>query len=250
LIHDRRTTAVGADGQATAEDFSEARQVGRDPADRLIAAEPDPEAGDHFVEDQQRANAVRDASQSGEKTGQRRDHAHVRSDRFHDDCRGLVVAGGFHGGEIVEASDAREARDLRRYAGTVGGANVIAPEPARTQQAVRRGRGTPGKLHDLLSPGSRSREAKRAHRRLGARADEPHTLDARYQLADSFCEPNLELGGCTEARTAHQRSLDRIDHRRMTMPQNHRPPRADEVDVLSAVDVVDPCAVGALDEPR
>ena len=57
------------------------------PKQVLRAAAADPEAGDHLVEDQERADAVALGPEAGEEPVGRRDEAHVGGDRFDDDAR-------------------------------------------------------------------------------------------------------------------------------------------------------------------
>jgi len=53
-----------------------------------------------------------------------------------------------------------------------------------------------------------------------------------------------------EAGPVAQGLLDRGEHRRVGVPENHRSPRADVIDVGVAVCVPDPAAAGALQEQR
>ena len=55
LLHDVAPAAVGADGQAAADDLAERGEVGRDAVELLRAAAREAEAGHHLVEDEQRA---------------------------------------------------------------------------------------------------------------------------------------------------------------------------------------------------
>ena len=54
-VHEVGPAAVGADRHAAADDLAERREVGPDAEARLGAAGTDAEAGDHLVEDEQRA---------------------------------------------------------------------------------------------------------------------------------------------------------------------------------------------------
>ena len=58
-VHDLRRAAVGADGQAAADDLAHRHQVGLDVVELRRAAEGQAEAGHHFVEDQHGAFALR-----------------------------------------------------------------------------------------------------------------------------------------------------------------------------------------------
>ena len=73
--------------QPAADDLAEDRQVGRDAVALLRAAAGDAEAGDHLVEDEQRAARVAERPQRLEEAGRRRDDAHVAGDRLDEDRR-------------------------------------------------------------------------------------------------------------------------------------------------------------------
>ena len=77
--------------EAAADDLPEDRQVGPDAEALLRAAAGDAEAGDHLVEDEQRARGVAERAQRLEEPGLRRDAAHVPGDRLDED-RGEVLA--------------------------------------------------------------------------------------------------------------------------------------------------------------
>ncbi len=54
-VHQIAATSVGADRKAATDDLSQHREIGSDAVALLGAARRDPEAGDHLVEDEQRA---------------------------------------------------------------------------------------------------------------------------------------------------------------------------------------------------
>ena len=84
-LHDLPLAAIGADGQAAADDLAQSRQIGRDAVERLRAAAMDAEAGHHLVEDEQRAVCGRHLAQPLQKTVGRRDQAHIAGHRLDDD---------------------------------------------------------------------------------------------------------------------------------------------------------------------
>jgi hypothetical protein len=55
-------------------------------------------------------------------------------------------------------------------------------------------------LQDPVAARARAREADGAHRRLGARRDEPHLLDGRHGVDDLSRELHLALRQRAEAR--------------------------------------------------
>jgi len=92
LVHDVGATAERRERHAPAEHLSEAGQIGGDPGKLLHAASRDAEAGNHLVEDEQRAEAARKLAQCLEETGFRQHDAHVADDRLDDDRGDLPPA--------------------------------------------------------------------------------------------------------------------------------------------------------------
>ena len=94
-----------------------------------------------------------------------------------------------------------------------------------------------GELHDLAAPGEAAGQPDRAHRRLGAAGDQAHLLDRLDPGDDLLGERDLVLAGRAEGEAARRRLPDRARRRRVGVAEDHRPPGADQVDVLAAVDV-------------
>ena len=90
-VHELRTSAVGGEGHASADDLAEGDEVRRDTIVFGRAAEGEPEAGDDLVEDEQGTVCRADVPQEREEAVLRRDDAHVGGDRFHDDGGNVVV---------------------------------------------------------------------------------------------------------------------------------------------------------------
>ncbi len=105
-------------------------------------------------------------------------------------------------------------------------------------------------LDDLVAPGIAAREADRAHRRLGAGIGHADLVEARHDRADALGELDLERAGRAEAQAARRGFDHRADDLGMRVAGDHRPPRADIVDVALAVDVDQARALGARDERR
>ena len=107
-----------------------------------------------------------------------------------------------------------------------------------------------GELDDARPAGDPAGEPDGAHRRLGARVDQPHLLDGRDPPDDLLGE--LDLGG---GRRAERQPVARgrphgLDDGGVRVTEDHRPPRADEVDVAVTVGVGEPRAAGRDHEPR
>ena len=214
----------------------------------LGAAAGDAEAGDHLVEDEQRAARVAQHPQRLEEAGSRRDDAHVAGDRLDED-RGEPLAvlghGRRNGVDVVERQhdrvggdargDARRRRDPERHQ-----ARAAAREQ-RVDVAVVVAR----ELDQPVAARRRAREPDGAHRRLGARRDEPHHLDRRHRVDDLGGEVDLALGRRAERRAPRERLRDRRQRGRVGVAEEQRPPGEHPVDVLVAVDVLDERAVAA-----
>ena len=94
-----------------------------------------------------------------------------------------------------------------------------------------------GELDHLGPPGEPAGEPDRGHRRLGAAGHQPHLLDRLDPRDDLLGQRDLALTGRTEGRAAGDRVLDGRDDLGMGVAEDHRPPGADEVDVLATVGI-------------
>ena len=99
-------------------------------------------------------------------------------------------------------------------------------------------------------PGKAAGQANRAHRGFGAGIHQPHFLDRRNRLDDQLGQFAFGFGRSAKTGAARGGFLHRRDHLRMRVPQDHRSPGADVVDVAIAVDVVQIGAFAALEEDR
>src|SRR5207244_1262324 len=89
-VHDLRRPAVGADGEAAADDLAERGEVGRDVEALLRAAEGEAEAGHDLVEDEERAVVLRDLAQEPQVASGGRDTAHIADYRLDDDAGDVI----------------------------------------------------------------------------------------------------------------------------------------------------------------
>jgi hypothetical protein len=105
-------------------------------------------------------------------------------------------------------------------------------------------------LHEQVAPGRAARDPDGAHRRLGARADQPHHLHRRIGGADDLGHLDLERGGCAVAGAPARRLGHRLHDGRGRVAQDQRAPGADEVDVGPPVRVPEPRPLAARDEER
>ena len=138
-IHELGAPAERGERQPAADDLAEHGQVRRDAEPLLRAAARDAEAGDHLVEDEQRAARVAQAAQRLEEARRGRDDAHVRRDRLDDHRRDPLAVLDERlrrGVEVVVRDDdrvGRRAASARRA--TPGMPSVARPEPALASSA-------------------------------------------------------------------------------------------------------------------
>src|SRR6185436_1793491 len=106
------------------------------------------------------------------------------------------------------------------------------------------------KLHDHVAAGGGAREPYRRHRRFGAAVHEPQHLERRHPAPDFLGQLYLGLAGRAVGPAAARGVAHRLEHGRMRMTEDQRPPGADVVDIALAVDVVELRALGAGYEKR
>ena len=252
-IHDLRPAAEGRKRQPAADDLPQHGEIGEHAVPLLRAAACDAEAGDHLVEDEQRARHVAEPAQHLEVAGLRRDDAHVRRDRLHDD-RGEPLAVAEHGigGRIgvVVGDDDRVRGGARRHAGRGGDPERCEAGAGACEQGVRMAVVAAGRLEDPVLLRERAREPQCAHRRLRPRGDEPHLLHRRHGVGDLGGELDLRLGGGAEARPAQRGVADCLHRLRVGVAEEERPPGHDPVEEPAAVLGLDVGALRAADEER
>ena len=251
--HQLARTAVRADREPASDDLAQAREIGPDSVARLRASPRDAEAGDHLVEDEQRAVAGAEVAQASEKARRGRDHTHVAGHWLHDERRdtpGMGFERGLDRREVVERHGQGQRGQGRRHPQAVGHAEGRAARARLDEQAVGMPVIAPVELDDDVAPGRPAREPDRAHRRLRARGHEAHHLHGRHRARDHLRHLDLGASGRPIARPPPRGLGDRLDHRRRGVAENERSPRAEEVDVGAPVGVHDARPLGALHEDR
>ena len=122
--------------------------------------------------------------------------------------------------------------------GVSGSPRVATPGAGGGQQRVHVAVVAAGELHHLGAAGEAAGQPDRRHRRLGAGRHQPHLLDrldpGRRSPRRARPRPRSACRRRCRAPTAR---LDGRDHLGVRVPEDHRPPRADQVDVLAAVGV-------------
>ena len=249
-LEQRARPAVGADGQATADDLAECREVRAHAAAALRALPADAEAGHHLVEDEQGAVRIAERAQRLEKAGRGLDDAHVAGDGLdHDGGDGawVRVERGRDGGGVVERREHRLRGERRRHARRVGQPERGDARAGGGQQPVGVAVVAALELHDQVAAGRPARQPQRAHHGLGARVHEAHHLDRRQRLDDELGELGLGLRRRAERGAVGRRGLHGRDHGRVCAAEDQRAERSEVVDVLVAVDVGEQRARAARD---
>ena len=122
-VHDLRAAAEGTNRQATADDFAEAAQIGREVFEPLHARLAETEAGHHLVENEQRAVLLGDGGKPREVAGLGENQAGIGGVRLDDDGSDFLATGGEESFErfgVVVGQDDRFFGKRLGYAGGVG----------------------------------------------------------------------------------------------------------------------------------
>ena len=185
----------------------------------------------------------------GVEAVQRRDDAHVAGGGLADDAGDLGAAlgeDGLDGGDVVVGQDDGVGGGAGGDAGGVGQAEGRDAGAGRGEQRVDVAVVVAGELHDQRAAGGAAGQPDGRQHRLGAGVDQPHPLDRGDPVADLLGQVELALGRGAEGQPAPGGGGDGLDDGGVRVAQDHRPPRADQVDVAASVGVGDP-GPGALD---
>jgi hypothetical protein len=192
------------------------------------------------------------AGQPGVEAGLRRDDAHVSGGRFRDHAGDLIAVpleGHPDRIRVVVGKHQRRLGDRYRHAGAARDAASHHSGARRREQRVDVTVVAAGELDHQLPAGGGARQADRRHGGLGTGGDQPDLVDRRTR-DDLLGEVDLRPRRGAVGRAPVNRLGDLGDHRRVRVPEQQRPPRADQVHVGAAVGV-DEVGAGAADhEPR
>ncbi len=255
--HHLTPAAEGRRGQPTAHDLAEGEQIRRPSLDGAFrpppAGRPDPKTGHHLIQDEQCPVGVTKPTHSGVETRQRRDNSHVGGGGFGDDSGDLVRIPDerrLDGAQVVVGHDDRFCCGSGSHARCFRQAEGRHSRTSRGEQGVDMTMVAAGKLYDLRTSGETPREPQRAHGGLGPGVDQPDLLDRGHSRHDLFGQLDLTRARRAVARTTCRRRPQRLDDRRVGMTKNHRPPRADQVDIPATVRVSEVCAIPGHHEAR
>ena len=253
LVHDFGAAAEGSDGESSADDFAQGREVGADLGELLHAAEGDAEAGHNFVEDEERAFAGGDVAEGLEVAGLGQDAAHVSGDGFDDDAGDFVFVGGeggFNGGGVVVGQGEGELGDLVGDAGGAGDAEGGEAGAGFGEESVGVAVIAALEFDDVVAAGEGAGEAQGRHGGFGSGGDEAEFFNGGDGAGDELGEVGFGGGGGAETGAGGGGLLDGLDDGREGVSEDHGSPGAEVVEVLVAVGVVEVCAFGAGKEGR
>ena len=105
-------------------------------------------------------------------------------------------------------------------------------------------------LDNFVATGKATRQADGAHSGFGTGVHHPDHIHGRDQFGDQRRHFNFHLRWRAKAQAALSSFNNRIADCRMVMAQHHWAPGADIIDIRFTIDVVEICAVGALNKQR
>jgi len=168
--------------------------------------------------------------------------AGVGRDRFHDDGGDFLSVArkdGAQGVGIIKRQGEGEPRQRSRDAGAVGLPVGERAAAGLDQQRVDMAVVASLKLDEFVATGEAARKADATHGRLGAAVDHANLLDARHPFANGPRHLELVRIGNAEAHAARGRVRHGLEHHLRRVPENGRAPRADKIEQLAAVEIID-----------
>ena len=251
VLHDLTLTGQRRDGHTATNDLAERENIGN-PAAILgsrvtpVTSRRHTETGQHLIKNDERTVRVSNLVQATVETGLGGHHTHVAGRRLSNNRGNLtlmvrerlthsvqVVIGqndGLRGGCGSHASRTRQRQGC--HARTRLGKQRIHV----TVVAAR-------KLNNLVATGHTTRQTDSSHRRLSTGGHHTHLINRtgnrRVNTVDhQLSQLSLRRARRTKRQAALSRLLNRLNHLRMRVAQNRRAPRADQVNVLVAVRIV------------
>ena len=183
----------------------------------------------------------------------RRNATGISHNRLQDHAGDFVGMGRksrFDNSQVIERQRHRQLRNLLRHPRRARNAKRRNARAGFDQQAVGVAVIAAFKLDDALAASRGARHTDRRHGSFRAGTDEAQPFDSRITSHHQFRQVSLSLGRGSKAGRVARRALNRLDRRRKGVAENHRPPRAEVVDVAVSVRILQPGALGARDKRR
>ena len=118
------------------------------------------------------------------------------------------------------------------------------------QQTVGMAVITTFELDDLVTAGKTARQTDSAHGRFGTGVHHTHHVHRWHQLGDQLRHFDFHLGWRAEAQAALSGFNHRVADRRVVVPQYHRAPGADVIDIGFTIHIIQICAIRTFDKQR
>ena len=251
VLHDLTLTRQRRDGHTATNDLAERENIGN-PAAILgsrvtpVTSRRHTETGQHLIKNHERTVRVRNLVQATVETGLGGDNTHVAGRRLSNNRGNLtlvvrerlthsvqVVIGqndGLRGGCGSHASRTRQCQ---------GSHTRTSLREQRIHVTVVAAR----ELNNLVATSHTTRQTNRSHGRLSTGRHHTHLINSarnrRVNTVDhQLSQLSLRRARRTEGQAALSRLLNSLNHLRMRVTQNRRTPRADQVNVLVAVRIV------------
>ena len=251
--HDFSRAAESAHRHAAADDFADGGQIRFDAEKFLGSAVGDAEAGDDFVEDEQRAFFAGDFPQAFQKARVRRHDAHVPGHRFDDDAGDFAFIFGeqrLHRFEVVVGGDEGVLRGALRHAGARRFAEGQSARPGFHEQGIGVAMVAAFEFDELFPAGVAAGQADRRHRRFCAGVDHPKLIGTRKSVDEGFGHFHFDFRRQAKGRALGQRLVHILVVNIRRVAENQRPPRADVIGVGILVRVRDLGALAVVREHR
>ena len=251
-FHNLSSAAVGTYRHAGAHNLSESGQIRSDPKDPLCTLQPQTEAGNHFVKNQEGTVPVTQLPQALEEALLGGHHAHVgchRLDNHRRHLTGIVQQKLLHASQVIIHGGQGIGSAAPGDTGTVRHAVSHNTGTGFHQHGVAMAVVAAGELDNLIPSGKTTGCPDGAHHRLRTGVYHPHHLNGGHQVTHQLSHGHLCLGSCTEAQAVFGGLHGSFQHRRVVMPQNHGAPGAHIIRVLISVYIPDLGALGLGDEP-
>ena len=162
----------------------------------------------------------------------------------------LLCKHRFYRFRVIERQRDRQIRQRLRHTRAVGLPMGERAAARLDKQGIDMAVVAALELHDPLPPRETARQPDARHGRLGAAVHHAHFLDAGDPFANRLRHFDLIRIRNAEADSMVRRLFDRADHDLRGMTQDRRPPRADVINILVAIDVPDAGARGMVHEKR